>query len=155
MNEQSHKNLTPEDEKISQRLSQVAEQTRANAQFAAELEEHLRNARQPRAGWFGSVVGQVSPAIRWGVLTVILMLVLSWSIKSLIPTPQPATDTARITPDSSTPTQAAPAEETATPVNEDDRYDWLGAKLHLPEPLPESPAQARVYVLQSNAPLTV
>jgi LysM repeat protein len=155
MNEQSHNNLTPEDEKIAQRLSQVAEQTRANAQFAAELEERLRSARKPRAGWLGPVFSQVSPALRWGALTVILVLVLSWSIKSLIPMPQPATDTTRITPDSSTPTREAPPEETATPVTEDEGYDWRGAKLHLAAPLPDSPPQASVYLLQSNAPLTV
>jgi LysM repeat protein len=81
-----------DDELIGRKLNQIAEQTHANGQFAAELEERLRNAHPPRVGWFASFV-QVSPTIRWVALMILLAVVLSWSIKSLIPAPQPAFNT--------------------------------------------------------------
>ncbi|HEX6034158.1 MAG TPA: hypothetical protein VFY83_06965, partial [Anaerolineales bacterium] len=80
--------MNPEDEKIARKLSQASEQTHANPQFAAELEEKIRNARASKTGWFGSGFSQLSPAMRWAALMLLLGLVLSWSIKSLIPAPQ-------------------------------------------------------------------
>lgn len=81
-----------DDESIARKLNQIAEQTHANGQFAAELEERLRSAHPPRAGWFASFA-QISPTLRWVALMILLVVVLSWSIKSLIPAPQPAFNT--------------------------------------------------------------
>jgi LysM repeat protein len=53
------------------------------------LEEQLRNNYRPQTGWLATW-GQVSPALRWVALMVLLALVLSWSIKNLVPAPQPA-----------------------------------------------------------------
>ena len=80
------KNNPDSEEAIAQKLNKVAEQTHINGQFAAELEEKLRMAHRPKTGWFS----QVSPTLRWVALVAILALVLSWSIKTLIPAPQPA-----------------------------------------------------------------
>jgi LysM repeat protein len=81
------------DEQIAQKLNQVAEQTHANSQFAAELEERLRDAHRPKSsGWFTAVFRQVSPAVRWVALMVLLGLGLSLSIKTLIPSPQPGSE---------------------------------------------------------------
>jgi len=81
------------DEKIAQKLNQVAEQTRANSQFAAELEERLRDAHRPKSTWwFATAFRQISPTVRWVALMVLLGLVLSLSIKTLIPPPQPGSE---------------------------------------------------------------
>jgi LysM repeat protein len=90
MNDKFTNDLNEEDEKISQKLNQVAEQTTVNSHFAAELEEKLRSAHQPKAGWLAATFNQVSPVFRWVALMILLGLVLSWSIKSLIPAPQPS-----------------------------------------------------------------
>ena len=150
--------LNSEDEKISQKLNQVAEQTTVDSQFAAELEERLRSVHRPKAGWFAATFRQVSPVLRWVALMVLLGLVLSWSIKSLIPAPQPAIDS---TPTSEqpaittlTPTSNIPPEETATPAAQNDGYAFRGAKLYLESPLPDSPNQAKVYLLKDDEQAT-
>jgi LysM repeat protein len=96
MNDKFKSDLNDEDEKISQKLNQAAERINVNSQFAAELEERLRSAHRPKAGWFAATFSQVSPVLRWVTLMVLLGLVLSWSIKSLIPTPQPGMDNTSI-----------------------------------------------------------
>ncbi|HEX5807940.1 MAG TPA: hypothetical protein VFY25_04690, partial [Anaerolineales bacterium] len=119
------------DDEIARKLSKVAEQTDANSQFAAELEQRLRKARQPKTGWFAATLRQISPAVRWVALMALLVLVLSWSIKSLIPAPQPATNSTPGLPDIAAPTPA-PVDQTPTSaVPTEGDYDWRGAKLFL------------------------
>jgi LysM repeat protein len=157
MNDKFTNNLNSEDEKISQKLNQVAEQTSVNSQFAAELEEGLRVAHQPKVGWFAATFRQVSPALRWVALMVLLGLVLSWSIKSLIPAPQPAIDNTPTEPVVTTPTPAPNVlpETSATPITKEGSYDFRDAKLYLEAPLPDSPNQAHVYVLKQDEPATI
>jgi LysM repeat protein len=88
MNDKSSNKLDRENEALTKKLKQVAEQTQASSQFAAELEEKLRSAHRPQTGWLATL-SQISPALRWMALMVLLALVLSWSIKNLIPAPQP------------------------------------------------------------------
>jgi LysM repeat protein len=76
----------PDDEAITRKLSQVAEQTHANGQFAAALEEKLRTAHQAKTGWFA----RLSPVLPWMAVIIVLGLILNWSIKSLVPVPQPS-----------------------------------------------------------------
>lgn len=158
MNDNFTNNLNGEEEKISQKLNQVAEQTTVNSQFAAELEERLRSAHQPKAAWFAATFRQVSPVLRWVALMVLLGLVLSWSIKSLIPAPQPAIENIQ-TPTQSAITTPTPAphvlpEETSTPVTREGGYDFRDAKLYLETSLPDSPDQAHVYLLKDDEQAT-
>jgi LysM repeat protein len=156
MNEKKPNPMNLEDEKLAQKLSQVAEQTHANAQFAAELEERLRNTRQAKPSWFAVTFRQVSPALRWAAFMILLAVVLSWSIKTLIPAPQPATDNTPVASATSTPTSATVIDQTATPILvEQGAYDWRGTKLHLATSLPESPSEANVLVIQPEQPTTL
>lgn len=144
---------TPRDEDIARKLDQVAEQTHANPQFAAQLEEQLRRMGPQKPGWFAATFQQVSPALRWVALMLLLGLVLSWSIRTLVPTPQPATENtpALTSTETSTP---APVDGTTTPVAGLGGYDFRGAKLFLQEPLPASPATAHVYLLNRDGVTT-
>ena len=83
------------DEEIARTLDQVAQRTNANSQFAIELEERLRNAHRPKSSLLRTSLQQVSPILRWATLMVALILILSWSIKTLIPAPQPGTNNTR------------------------------------------------------------
>src|SRR5687768_12779616 len=139
MNNQLPNSTNSEDEKIARKLGQVAEQTHANAQFAAELEENLRTTRLRKTSRFAAAFQHVSPALRWAFLMILLAVALSWSIKTLIPSPQPATDntpissvTATLTPGLNTPPDAS-----ATPMVETGGYDWRRTKLYLSVPLPQ------------------
>ena len=67
MNEKMTNIPNPDDESIARKLTEVAEQTHINSQFAAALEEKLRSAHQPKAGWFS----RFSPALPWVVVIVI------------------------------------------------------------------------------------
>lgn len=143
------------DDDIARKLSKVAEQTDANSQFAAELEQRLRKARQPKTGWFAATFRQISPAVRWVAIMALLVLVLSWSIKSLIPAPQPATNSTPGLPDIVAPTPA-PIDQTPTStVPTEGGYDWRGAKLFLAAPLPDLPGEANTYILIPDQPATV
>jgi LysM repeat protein len=153
MNDKFTNNTNSDDENIARKLNQLAEQINVNAQFAAELEEVLRNMHRPKARLFGDSSKQVSPTLRWAALMILLALVLSWSIKTLSRAPQPAVNNTASRPDVSTPTPDA-ISETATPVSEEGGYDWRGAKLYLEQPLPESPDKAHIYLLKKDEPAT-
>lgn len=147
MNDKFKNKLKPEDETIAQKLDRVANQTNINAQFASELEERLRITHQPKATRFASSFKQVSPALLWVGLVILLGLVLNWSIKTLVPAPQPAAN--------NTPTPEVTVDESATPAPESGGYDWRGTKLYLAAPLPESPRETNVYVLKPDQHITV
>jgi LysM repeat protein len=154
MNDQFTKNDSEED--ITRKLSHVAEQTHANAQFAAELEERLRNTRRPRGGGLAFTLRQISPSLRWAALLILLGVVLSWSIKTLIPAPGPATNNTPVPFPTATPTANVSTSETATPVvQQDGAYEWRGTKLYLAVPLPESPGEANVFMIQPEQPATI
>ena len=152
MNDQTPNN--DRDQEIARKLEQVAEQTHANAQFAAELEQRLQTARQRKTGWLAGSFKQVSPVLRWAALMILLAAALSWSIKTLIPAPQPATDHTPVATETSTPETIT--NPTGTPISlGDGTYDWRGTKLTLAVPLPESPTEANVYIIQPEQPVTV
>lgn len=143
---------TPEhEEEIVNKLTQLAGQTHASGQFAAELEEKLRSAHRPRAGWLAAF-DQVSPALRWVALMILLALVLSLSIKTLIPAPQPAAQNTPVNPNLPTLTPAPDNALENTPAPEGQSFDFRGAKLYLNAWMPESPAQASVYQLLDAQP---
>ena len=139
------------DEDIARKLAQIAEQTHASGGFAAELEEKLRSAHQPRAGWWMTFT-QISPTLRWVGLMILLAIVLSWSIRTLIPAPQPAVENTAVVPSIGT---AVPDEPVLnpTPVPGEGIY-FRGAKLFMNAPLPDSPAQANVYTVIQSQPAT-
>jgi LysM repeat protein len=144
------------DQEMAQKLNQVSEHTHANPQFAAELEERLRRADHPKVGWFATAFHQISPVVRWAVLMILLAVALSWSIKTLIPTPQPAADNTPVFSDTATPTSDLVTSPTGTPIiTGDGTYDWRGIKLTLAVPLPESPAEANVFIIQPEQPATL
>ncbi|HSL45168.1 MAG TPA: LysM domain-containing protein [Anaerolineales bacterium] len=153
MNDQITKPDREED--IAQKLTQLAEHTHANVQFATELEERLRNKRQRNGGWLATAFRQTSPTLRWVALMALLVLVLSWSIRSLIPAPQPAAEDTPGLTDVTTPTPEITANETATPAAESEGYEWRSGKLYLAAPLPELPAEANVYLLKPDTRATV
>ena len=155
MNDKFTDHVNSGDEYIARKLSQVAEETNVNTQFAAELEERLRNM-QPKAGWFSTIFAQISPTLRWVVLLILLAVVLSWSIRTLVPAPQPASDNTPIIPATTTSTPAPNVipDQSATPVTDRTGYDFRGAKLYLEQPLPESPSRAHMYLLKKDEPAT-
>lgn len=145
-------NTQPEDD-IARKLTQIAEQTQASGPFAAELEERLRSAHRPRAGWW-LTFSQISPTLRWAALMVLLAIVLSWSIRTLIPAPQPAVQTTPSIPESSTPT-TADEDQNPTPAPEGEGVEFRGAQLFMNVDLPASPGQANVYQVIPPEPATI
>jgi LysM repeat protein len=143
------------EDEVAERLSRVAEHTNASSQFAANLEEKLRDMHQPKRSWLGVTFRRISPTVRWAAVMVLLGLVLSWSIRSLVPPPQPAAENTPGLPAVTTPTPQATAPGPTAAPTESGGYDWRGGKLFLSEPLPASPAEANVYLLQPDQPATV
>src|SRR5512138_804482 len=150
MNDKFTNNVEHEED-IARKLSQVAEQTRASGQFATDLEERLRSAHRPRTGWLAAF-DQVSPTLRWVALMVLLALVLSLSIKTLIPAPQPAAQNTPVNPALPTLTPAPDNTLENTPAPQGESFDFRGAKLYMNASLPDSPVQASVYQLLDAEP---
>jgi LysM repeat protein len=151
MNDKFTNNMNPDEDDIARKLNQVADQTHASGQFAAELEQKLRGARQPKTGWLTTFT-QISPTLRWVALIILLAVVLSWSIQSLIPAPQPAAENTPVSPNISTPA----ADEdvlNATPAP-DEGIEFRGANLFMSVPLPNSPGEANVYTELDLQPAT-
>lgn len=139
------------DEEIARKLTQVAEQTHASPHFGAELEEKLRSTYKPQTGWW-MAFHQVSPTLRWVGLMLLLAIVLSWSIRTLIPAPQPAAENTPAHPGIST---ALPEDaQNATPGPEGEGIDFRGAKLFMNAALPDSPGQTNVYQVIPSQPPT-
>lgn len=154
MNEQFTNTPDQENEVLAQKLSQIAEQTRANGQFASELEERLRDAHKPRAGW-STTLFRIPPTLRWVALMVLLALVLSLSIKTLIPPPQPAENSTPVNPGKVTTTPAPDGTTiTSTPAPEGEGIEFRGAKLYMNASLPDTPAEANIYTLTDPQPAT-
>ncbi|HSK88413.1 MAG TPA: hypothetical protein VK880_08665, partial [Anaerolineales bacterium] len=138
-------------EKIAQKLNQVAEQTHANSQFAAELEERLRNAHRPKSSrWFVAAFKQISPAVRWVALMVLLGLVLSLSISTLIPAPQPAAEATPATPVAG----ETPDGLSTTPLPSGKTFDYGGSQIIVNVPFPDAPAGVNVYSAFRSKPVT-
>lgn len=157
MNDKFTTNTERDDDVIARKLTQIAAETQPNQQFSAELEERLRASHRPGTGWW-MTFSQISPALRWVAVMVLLALVLSWSIRSLIPAPQPAVDETPVVTEfpTTTPEPNVLPEPSATPGTPNTGYDFRGAKLFLEEPLPESPATAHVYMMdRQDRPATL
>ncbi len=132
-------------------LNLLAEGIRPNPAFAADLERRLVEARaSPRRG-SALLVRRVAPALLWIVAIAAMALVVDWAIRSLAPEPVPAARSTK------TPTLPAPVlpvlRVTATPSGAG--YDWHGTTLYLNAPLPQSPAEADVYLADSTKPITL
>src|SRR5690242_21218575 len=113
MNDQFTNNPNQEDE-FARKLREVADDTNVNAQFMAALENKLKAAHQPRANWSMPAFKKISPALGLVAFVIVFGLVLSWSIRNLIPKPQPAfngTPTASNLFDTGTPTSPVAIEQ--------------------------------------------
>ncbi|MEP7135095.1 MAG: LysM domain-containing protein [Chloroflexota bacterium] len=110
MNEKFTNNINQEDTELAHKLQTVAEQTNANAHFMAELENKLKETHQLKAKRFMPRFEKITLALGWAALVVVFGLALSWSIRNLIPNPQPAANITSI-PELASPT---PISNTAT-----------------------------------------
>jgi LysM repeat protein len=104
------------------------------------------NAHKPKAGFGLFSVKKVATTVGWTIGFAALTMLFIWVIRAIAPQPQPAAI--------GTPTTVS--NEAATPISEDvGGYDFRGGKIFLPQPLPESPATANVYMLKEDAPATI
>ncbi len=148
-------NNTERDETVSETLKSVAQNIEVNPIFKAELEKQLMEAHQPaNINSIFSVFNRTLPTIGWTVALAVMALVLNWVIRSVAPPPMPAANET-LTPSAHETPSPIPTDENATPIPDNGGYDFRGAKLFLKEPLPESPAQANVYLLKKDQPVTL
>jgi LysM repeat protein len=153
MNESFDNKTDPEESDIAKKLRAIAEQTQAPPHFINELEQRLREKHRPRKRWALAWM-DVSPTLSWVVLAIAVSFLLIWSIRTLVPAPQPAVNDTPSVTDIPTPTPVR-INMTLTPVTESESYDWRGTKVYLSVPLPESPAEASIYLLKDEEQATV
>jgi len=156
MNEKFTANQNQANVEIADKLRQVAGQTNAGAYFITELENKLKEAHKPKTSWSMPAFKKIIPSFGWMVLVIVFGLVLSWSIRNLIPKPQPGANvTLTITAPNITPTPIAANKLAPTPVPSNySSYDFRGRKLYLKQALPDSPKQAGIYQLQKDQQVT-
>jgi LysM repeat protein len=139
--------MNPKDAELANLLQASAENVKPNPAFIAELEDKLKAAHKPAARWTLPDMRSLFTVVGWAGALAVLALALNWAISALAPIgPQPA---AGHTP---TPTPSV-VEQVATPVGE--VYDWGGIKVYLAAPLPETPAESPLYVLDPEKRATL
>ena len=144
------KNHAEPEETFSDALKSVVQKIEVNASFKAELGKQLTEAHQPARSGFGqSAFNRAMPAFGWMFALALMALVLNWVFRSIAPPPIPAAQETSISSAQETPSHI-PTEMT-TSVPDGEGYDWRGAKLYLAQPLPESPAEAHIYLLNKDA----
>jgi hypothetical protein len=128
MNDKFTNDTNSESENIARTLTETAGKITLTPNFAAELEQKLRSAHRPRRLWFASSYKQVSPTLGWIVLIILFGLALNWSIRTLIPAPQPAagtTPTGFICPVTE-PNGSTPPFENPSPSHHGNGEIWTG-----------------------------
>lgn len=149
--------FTNDTDKMDEWLAQTADGLNPNSQFAAELEQSLRQAHRGKSSprWFHFTRKQATAALAWTVSLIVFALFMSWTIKLVAPTPTevPASNQT-VAPQ---PTESSTNNNNETPVtpSPNDGYDWRGATLYLNAPLPDEPSQASIYLLTEETPATV
>lgn len=145
----------PKENEITEKLRAVAQQTHATPYFMNELEEQLRSQHKPRATSL-LTLRDLTPTLGWVALVLAMGVLLIWSIRTLVPSPQPASDQTPTHPtETLTPTPESIPEKKTTPAPETAGYDWRQSKLYLSVPLPQSPAEAKLYVLKAEQHATM
>ena len=149
--------LNPEDAEFAKKLSALSEQTNPDPRFEDELEHKLKAAHKPKTLWLISSSHSILPSLGWVALVAAAGLLLIWSIQNLIPAPQPAAENTPVIQGTlETPTPAPDGRgENITPKPDREGYDWRQTKLYLSVPLPQSPADAKLYLLKDEQPASV
>jgi hypothetical protein len=149
--------VDPEDAGISALLQKIAAQTNVNRQFQSELEMRLKEAAKPKGIDFITSLKKLAPALGLILALIALAFLLDLAIRSLVPQPRLATGNT-VTPTASSP-EATPTpfenQNQASPTPNGTGYSWNGTTLYLQGRLPDSPAQANVYQLQSDQHATL
>lgn len=140
--------FTNEPNKMDEWLSQIAESAAPNAQFATELERTLRLAHSERSapGWFRFTRRQTVAALAWTVSLIAFALFMNWAIRMVAPTPTeiPASNETSAPTATALPNATHEAQATLTP--DAGGYEWRDTILYLAQPMPRSPAEAKVYL---------
>ncbi len=138
------------EEKIAEILEETAEKIAPAARFTTELERQLKDAHKPKERFAMFKNKNLVSTLGLIGAIAILLLALNWAFRSLAPKTIPG---AGKTPVPTRPQESLPTPLPATPNAES--YDFRGTKLYLAQPLPESPANANVYLLNKDQPATL
>jgi LysM repeat protein len=146
--------VDPEQSELSdtaKMLNDVAGQIAPDPAFTARLEHRLTTS--PSGPEVSSMLSlkRITPALLWVLAAIVMVLVVDLAIRSLAPAPVPA---ARHTQAAGTSQAPAPPVDQSTPVPSNKSYDWHGTTLYVAASLPESPAEADVYLGQPAAHAT-
>ncbi len=128
-------------------LKSIARQVNPRPSFTNELEKKLMNAHKPaKPGLFS--IKKIAFTAGWAVALAALVLTFVWVIRSIAPQPQPAAGNTPV------PTvEPAPTRNSSAPSGE--AYERFGQAVYLQTTLPNSPAEASVYVYQSEQRATL
>ena len=87
----THENMNPRDAELANLLEAAAHSVHPNPVFKAELENKLKSAHKPRAGFTARVAKNIFPVLGFSSALILLAVLLSWAIRNLAPNPpQPA-----------------------------------------------------------------
>lgn len=149
--------FTNDTDKMDEWLAQTADGVNPNSQFAAELEQSLRQAHRGKSSprWFQFTRKQATAALAWTVSLIVFALFMSWTIKLVAPTPTEVPASNQTVAPQPTESSTNNNNETLVTPSPNDGYDWRGATLYLNAPLPDEPSQASIYLLTEETPATV
>ena len=134
---------------IAEILEKAAARITPEAGFQAELEKQLKDVHKPNERFVMFKNNTLFPTL--GIIggLAILLLALNWAFHSLAPKTIPGADGTPL------PTQLLEGSPTPQATPNAKSYDWHGTKLYLKAPLPDTPAQANIYIAQAYPPATM
>lgn len=149
----NNKNLmSPEEKSMAEKLEAAAQQMDINSSFKNELEKKLMTAHKPKMGLGLFSIKKMTSAIIWTVGWAALALMFILVIRAIAPQPQPAAgNTLFPSVETATPEPLTP--ESTLPKGE--AFNWNGTTLYLNAPLPEIPAEAKIYITKDEVFATV
>lgn len=136
--------IDPDLHDTAELLTNAASQIKPDPDFVFGLESRLLASHSGSEVPTMFSLKKLAPALLWVLAAVVMVFVIDWAIRSIVPAPIPAAGKTPVT------TQQAPAPqiEQGTPVPAGKPYAYNGTTLYLTTTLPSSPSDAGVYLAQ-------
>ena len=147
--------LDPEEARLSAMLQQVAAHTTINLQFQSDLENRLKAAYKPIRVGFISSLKKLAPTLALILALVASVFLLYFAVRSLVPQPRLSTGSTTTPTMSSLEMTPTPSENQASPTPVVTGVAWNGTTLFLQGALPDTPAEANVFLLQPDQHATL
>ncbi len=144
--------ISPKERALAEMIKATTQEVNANSSFTADLEKKLMNAHKPKTGFGLFSIKKAASTAGWIVGWTAMAVMLIWVIRTMAPQPQPAAGNTPF-PNGETATPESLPPESTLPKGK--AFNWNGTTLYLNAPLPETPAEMKIYLTKDEVYATV